>query len=147
MASMNDKETNNEKLGAAAAGLLDSMEDPLKAQKILIFCGFIDSTLFGLSAMFHSFVNDFQTNTKIYLSFILFGIGFYATFGLVKLLNLGEKQITTRSNEFMSGYANISEKNRQWKFWLLSTALGFVNVILYFVMIQLFVEGTVKFPF
>jgi len=138
---------NDEKLAGAANHLLDSMNNPNNALKILIISGLIESSVFGLGAIFRNTINNLNPNSKIFLSLILFGIGFFVTFGVVRLFDLGERKTTTRTNEFMGGYANISEKNRQWKFWLISTAVGVVNVILFFLMIQLFINGTLRFPF
>ena len=132
-----------------SADKLDSMDHPFLAQKTLISGAILNLFIFGLGAIYHRFVTGMFIETKVGLSILLFGIGFFLSFAVIKLVKnfYRKKKVDRNGIDFMSGYAYISEKNSQFKFWIISTFFGLLNVVLFFVVTQLFADKTIKSTF
>src|SRR5258708_6168377 len=105
----------SEALAAETAEMLDSMDHPVKAQKTLAICILINLCLFGIIFFLPQAISEFPFETQIFISMVLFTLGFFTGYALIKLYDFfyarKGKELKSIDPGIMSGFQYTDQQN------------------------------------
>jgi hypothetical protein len=134
-----DEEAKSEREAMAAEGaeFLDSLNNHLRAQKVLFICVLVELLLFALVFFFPKTFSNLPFGNIILLAFILFILGFLIANTAYRLLFPGDQQDKPVRSGIMSGYEYSSNQNNKWFIWMISAAAGVLNIFISLAVLEL----------
>src|ERR1700759_5762669 len=106
--------------------MIDSMDHPFQAQKTLAICSLGELGVFSLAFFVPQIINNLPFKTQCFIAMIIFALGFFAGYGLMKLYdffytNRGPETRRIDSG-IMSGYQYVEQQSQRWTSGVLASA-------------------------
>lgn len=130
-----------EAMANAASEVIDSMEDSLKAQKILFICALLEMGIFGFAFFAARWLNSLEFEPLMLFYMTLFAIGFLSCFAVFRLYQSAysnEREIKNIDSEVMGGYQYYSQQNRKFRIWIFASAAAVFNVVFFNIFVVFF---------
>lgn len=136
-----EDKAQREAMANAAGEVIESMDDPVGAQKTLFVCGLIELGIFGTAFFAPRFVAGLQFEFLLFLHLVLFACGFLIGFALFRLYQFRfSKQRETASIDagVMGGFQYYSQQQQKWRIWVAASATAVVSVVAFNIFQSIF---------
>jgi hypothetical protein len=136
-----EDKAQREAMANAAGEVIDSMDDPVGAQKTLFVCSLCVAGIYGLAFFAPYWIAALEFEYQIFLYLTLFACGFLIGFALFRLYQfyfVRRRELNNIASGVMGGYEYYSQQNRRWKIWVVAATAAVFNVIAFNVFLSVF---------
>jgi hypothetical protein len=136
-----EDKAQREAMANAAGDVIESMDDPVGAQKTLFICSVCVAGVYGLAFFAPRLLAALDFEYQILLYLALFAASFLIGFALFRLYQfyfVKQRELNNIDSGVMGGYEYYSQQNRKWKIWLVAATAAVLNVVAFNIFLSVF---------